>query len=471
MRIHLLAIGGTGMGTLAALLKDQGHTVTGSDTGLYPPMSDLLKEANISVLEGYDVQAVAALNPEVVVVGNSIHSDNPVAKWVETNKVPRLTMPQAIHQFAMAQEEGHKGLIVAGTHGKTTTTALSAYLLSASGRGANALVGGVVLGWNRSHLWSNATWTVVEGDEYETSYYEKTPKLWHYPADILILGNVEMDHRDNFQNLEAVRQAFRQALHRCRSRGGTLVYGGDDPEAAALGRGYEGKKVSFGLDEQNDCRAVDPFWNESGVHFSLRWLGQDRGEWTVPLWGFHNLRNSLGAIAGSLLAGADMGALAVAAKGFPGVKRRQEVVGHVNGHTIIDDFAHHPTALAGTLEALGQKYPTRPLVACFEPRSYTCQTKIHQNALPEALSSAHRIFLGPYPQGSHIPRNEQLDLEKIVSDLHHLGKPAKAVTSYDDLFQELTGLPKDHSVFIFFSSGSFNSLPLKLVQEPWPSRE
>ncbi|MEW5763464.1 MAG: UDP-N-acetylmuramate--L-alanine ligase [Acidobacteriota bacterium] len=459
MRIHMMAVGGTGMGALAGLLKAQGHDVTGCDTVLYPPMSEAIARYGIPVEAGYDPGHLQRLRPDLLVIGNSIHADNPEAQAALADGVPYCSMAEAVRRFAV---EGRKSLVVAGTHGKTTTTALAGWLLESAAMRPNLLVGGIVKGWEASFRWGDGTWTVLEGDEYETAFFDKGPKFLHYAPSILILNNIEMDHLDNFADLSALETAFVR-LFGVVNPGGTVLAGTESPSVARLLPQVGRRTTTFGLGGGEDWTATDVTYSEQGTRFFLFHSGRRLGAFTSPLHGPHNLRNTLAALAASLEAGAELEALKEGLASFPGVRRRQEVLHAGRCWAVVDDFAHHPTALRETLKALRQRFPGRRVTACFEPRSYTCQTALHQGELPGALSLADEVWIGPLPAPGRIPSGSRLDVERVVRDIESLGRKARALASAEEYEREFEAGALEPGLVAFFSSGAFHGLPQKLA--------
>ena len=463
MHIHLMAVGGTGMLALAGLLKAQGHEVTGCDTDLYPPMSDYVIRYGIETLRGFDPAHLDG-RPDLVIIGNAIHADNAEARAVMDEGIPYLSMAEAIGRFAV---RGRKSLVVAGTHGKTTTTALAGYLLREAGLRPNMIVGGVAKNYDSSFLWGGGPWTVLEGDEYETAFFDKGPKFLHYAPSLLVLNNIEMDHLDNFKDLPALETAFVRLLGVVEP-GGTILAGSESPSVRRLipqARALEDRTVqTFGLTGSEDWTVRGVTWSSAGTRFDLLRRGDNLGRFESPLYGAHNLRDTVGALAAALVAGADREHLRTALPGFGGVKRRQEVVFTGSGFVIVDDFAHHPTALHETIAGLRQRFEPARLVACFEPRSFTCQTRLHQDTLAAAFLGADVVRLGPIHYASRIPSHERLDLAAVTGALVAMGKDASVMASSEDYLEELPRLMRRGDLVAFFSSGSFDSLPARLAQ-------
>lgn len=460
MRIHMMAVGGTGMGALAGLLKAQGHDVTGCDTALYPPMSDAIRAYGIPVRsDGFDPSHLDA-NPDLVIIGNAVHESNPEARAAIDLGIEYLSMAEAIRRFSVI---GRRSLVVAGTHGKTTTTALSGWLLSEAGLRPNVLVGGIVNDWDASFRWGGGEWTVLEGDEYETAFFDKGPKFLHYDPSTLILNNIELDHLDNFESLQELETAFVR-LFGVVAEAGLILAGTESPSVARL-VGFAGRRVqSFGLSGGEDWSAGDVAYTEEGTRFRLLFKKKNLGAFQTPLYGAHNLRNCIAALAACLEAGAELGLLQEALGSFPGVRRRQEIVYSGHGRVIVDDFAHHPTAIRETLKGLRQRFARHRIVACFEPRSFSCQTRLHEAALPEAFALADEVLLGPFNPSKKIPEEERLDLRKVAAAIRSSGKKASVMETPEAYMDHLEEVGDGPTLVAFFSSGPFFGLPARLAE-------
>ncbi len=456
MRIHLIAVGGTGMGSLAGLLKAQGHEVSGCDGHLYPPMSETLLKYGIDSLEGHDPSHLVP-RPDLVVVGNACHKDNPECVACIDEGIPYLSMAEAIRRFAL---EGRKSLVVSGTHGKTSTTALCGYLLEQAGLKPNMIVGGIARDFDASFLWGGGEWTVVEGDEYETAYFDKGPKFLHYRPDLLILNNIEMDHLDNFKDLAELENAFVRLFGVVSEDG--LVLAGTESESVRRLLPLIGRRtLPFGLEipDAGGLTAADVHYGQEGTWFRLLEGKVDWGPFLSPLYGAHNLRNTIAALGAALQAGAEIEALRECLPGFRGVKRRQEVVAEAKGIVVVDDFGHHPTAIRETLRALIQRFEPKRVVACFEPRSFTCQTDTHQETLPGAFHGADVVLLGPLKAHSKIPTEKRLDLDRVARELNDSGVSSVVMDDAEAYLSWMSEELAEGDLVAFFSSGSFSSLP------------
>jgi len=459
MRIHMMAVGGTGMGALAGLLKAQGHDVTGCDNALYPPMSEAIARYGIPTRTGFDPSHIEP-PPDVLIVGNAVHADNPEAVAAIEEGVEYLSMAEAIRRFAIA---GRKSLVVAGTHGKTTTSALCGYLMNEAGFHPNLIVGGIAKDFDASFLWGGGEWTVVEGDEYETAFFDKGPKFLHYEPEVLVVSNIEMDHLDNFKDLAALENAFVRLLGVVRE-GGIVIAGTESPSVKKV-LTFSGRKVrSFGLTGAEDWYASDVTFASECTRFRLNFRGRNLGVFESRLYGAHNLRNTLAAFAACQEVGVDVEALREALPRFSGVRRRQEVVYDSGSFTVLDDFAHHPTAIHETLKAVKQRYPGRRLITCFEPRSFTCQTKLHEVAFRQAFTLSNVILLAAVSYSAKIPPKERLDLENLKANLEGMDKHAEVLPSPEAFMDWFSKNLAPGDLVAFFSSGNFDDLPARLAE-------
>jgi len=460
--IHLIAIGGTGMAPLAALLAAAGHRVRGSDGPLYPPMSTLLESAGIRPFEGFDAAHLEP-PPDLVVVGNAVPRDNPEALETERRGLARLSMPEALARFFLADR---RPLVVAGTHGKTTTTALAAWVWSACGRDPGFLVGGVPLDLATGFRHGGGERFIVEGDEYNAAYFDRGPKFLHYRPETALLTSVEYDHADLYPSPEALEGAYRQ-LVRLLPESGLLVACGDSEAVRAVAREARCRVVYYGLERNNDLRLSAPAeTTASGSRFEI--LGPAEGERhdvELGVWGEHNVSNALAVWAAARHDGLGADEIASALARFRGVRRRQELLGEPDGVAVVDDFAHHPTAVAKTLEAMRSRFAGRRLVACFEPRSLTAGRAFFHDAYREAFERADRVFFAPLFHRHRIPAEERVDLEALGRELAAAGVETEIAEDCEDLAQRVVASVGPGDVVITMSSGSFEGLPARLVRD------
>jgi UDP-N-acetylmuramate: L-alanyl-gamma-D-glutamyl-meso-diaminopimelate ligase len=459
LHVHLVAIGGTGMAPLAALLAADGHRVTGSDGPLYPPMSTLLAAAGIVPLVGYDARHLDP-PPDLVVVGNAVRRDNPEAVECERRGLPRLSMAEALARFFLADR---RPLVVAGTHGKTTTTALAAWTLTAAGRDPGFLVGGVPLDLGVSFRRGGGARFVVEGDEYNAAYFDRGAKFLHYRPETAVVTSVEYDHADLYPDAAAFRDAFRRFVALVPP-GGRLVACGDSDEVRALAATARAPVVLYGARDTNDVTfAAPPAADGRGTSFVVRERGGGEHAVRLGVWGLHNATNALAVWAAVRGDGVAPEAIADAFARFRGVKRRQELVGEAGGIAVVDDFAHHPTAVAATLASLRQRFPGRRLVAAFEPRSLTAGRAFFLDGYRRAFRGADRVLLAPVFHRDRLAPEDRLDLERLAADLSATGVAARACASVDEVASEALAEARAGDVVVTMSSGSFAGLAARLA--------
>lgn len=459
LHIHLIAIGGTGMAPLACLLQAEGHLLTGSDGPLYPPMSTLLERAGIRPFQGFD-PAHLEPRPDLVVVGNAVPRHNPEAVEVERLGLPRLSMPEALARFFLGDR---RPLVIAGTHGKTTTTALAAWVLTRAGRDPGYLVGGLPVDLGTSFRRGGGERFVVEGDEYNAAYFDRGAKFLHYKPETLILTSVEHDHVDLYPTAESLLEAYRQLLALVPPAGRVIACA-DEPGVRELVAAARCRVELYGRAADADVRldgAVTA--RPEGARFRLVERGGGAHELDLGLWGEHNVANALAVWAAARADGVAPAAIAAAFASFRGVRRRQEVVAEANGVTVLDDFAHHPTAVAKTLAALAERFAGRRLVACFEPRSLTAGRAFLAAGYLAAFAPAARVFLAPLYHRDRLAPEERLDLDALASELTRRGTVTTLAASVEELLPALLGELGAGDVVVTMSSGSFAGLPQRLA--------
>ena len=450
------------MATLAALLKHGGNDVSGSDEHVYPPMSDFLAAEGITVLEGYRPEHVAGAL-DLVVVGNAISRGNAELEAVLDRNLRYTSLPEAIRDHWLWNAQS---IVIAGTHGKTTTTALTGWLLTAAGADPTVLIGGIARNFGAggaggaSYRVGKGKAFVIEGDEYDSAYFDKTAKFLKYLPDIAVVNNIEFDHADIYADLDEVRLAFKRLVNLVPRSGLTLL-GIDSPDAAALAPLACSRVQTFGLDASADWRAVDI---TSGVDtaFTVRHGARDRGRFRMSMLGEHNVRNALVAIAVGTEVGLDIEALRAGLAGFAGVKRRLEVVGEVGGVTVYDDFAHHPTAVAETLKALRRSVGSRRIWAIFEPRSASSCRRVFQDDFARAFAGADEVVLASIFRSS-LPAEQRLSEEQLVADLHAGGVAARHLPTVDAIVASVSREVRAGDVIVVMSNGGFGGIHGKLL--------
>ncbi|MGE5412792.1 MAG: UDP-N-acetylmuramate--L-alanine ligase, partial [Syntrophomonadaceae bacterium] len=404
-RIHMVPVGGTAMVPLAALLLEEGHRVTGSDRALYPPMSTLLEGLGIPVAPAFAAENVPA-DADTVIVGNAALRDNVEAAEAVRRGLDVLSLPQAIRRHLLP---GKTSVVIAGTHGKTTTSALTAWLLHDAGRDPGFLVGGEMKNFGRGYRHGKGPHFVLEGDEYNAAFFDRGPKFLHYEPKHLFVGNIEFDHADLYADLPAVVEAFRQVV-RLVPTGGVVVVNADDPRVAALALESAAALVRVSLENPSaDFSARDLRFGPDGTEFTLLEAGLPAARLSSPLLGVHNVRNALGAIALVRGLGLSLSEIERSLPRFAGVRRRMDVRGEKNGVLVVDDFAHHPTAVRGTLEAARARFPGRRLWALFEPRSNTAGRKMFEEEYAGAFDAADALVVAPVFHAQRLGPDNQID--------------------------------------------------------------
>jgi len=447
------------MATLAALLKHRGHDVSGSDEHVYPPMSDFLAAERINVLEGYRAEHVAG-PPDLVVVGNAISRGNAELEAVLDGGIRYASLPETIRDQWLW--DAHS-IVIAGTHGKTTTTALTGWLLTAAGADPTVLIGGIARNFGddgASYRVGKGKAFVIEGDEYDSAFFDKTAKFLKYLPDIAVVNNIEFDHADIYRDLDEVRLAFRRLVNLVPQKGLTLI-GVDSPDAAALAGQARSRVQTFGLGAGAEWRGLDVSIGAS-TSFRVQRAGQDLGEFTMPLLGDHNVRNALVAIAVGVDLGLDIEQLRKGLAAFKGVKRRLEIVGEARGVRVYDDFAHHPTAVEETLKAIRRSAPGKKVWAIFEPRSASSCRRIFQDDFARALSGADEVVIASVFRSS-LPPEERLSESKLVDDLTADNVRARHLPDVDSIVRTVSSEAVDGDLIVVMSNGGFGGIHRKLL--------
>ena len=461
-RVHLIGICGTAMASLAGLLQLHGHTVTGSDAAAYPPMSDLLRELKIPVLEPYAASNLAE-RPDLVIVGNALSRGNAELEYVLDERIPFASLARTIHEEFLT---GRESLVVAGTHGKTTTTSMLAWIYEVAGRTdarfiPSFLIGGVAENFGTSfHLRPTRTF-ILEGDEYDTAFFDKGPKFMHYFPDAAILTHVEFDHADIYRDLEAVKTAFKRFVNLIPRRGRLVAFDGSENVTECAAKAFC-KVERYGFASGSDWQVRDLRHEEGSTRWSVFKGGEPCLELSLQMAGEHNALNATAAAALAFGNGVPAAAIAEAVATFQSVKLRLEVKAVVNGITIIDDFAHHPTAIRETLKALRSAYPQSRLWAVLEPRSNTLRRNVFEKELVEALRLADEVVIAGVFKQEGIPLAERLHPEAIVTALQSTGHPAEFGVDADAIVQSIAPRLKAGDVVAILSNGGFGGIYEKL---------
>jgi len=445
------------MATLAAMLKTRGFDVRGSDQNVYPPMSDFLAEQKITTQQGYDASHISG-DLDLVIVGNAISRGNPELEEVLDRKIRYCSLPEAIRDHFLW---GARSVVIAGTHGKTTTTSLTGWLLTHGGADPSVLIGGIADNFGGSYRVGGGREFVIEGDEYDSAFFDKTAKFLKYLPDIAVINNLEYDHADIYPDLESIRLAFRRFVNLIPRRG-LLLAGADDPEAVALTKTARCRVETFGLSEGADWQAHDLKVLEGATAFSVRRRGEPAGTFEVPLLGAYNVRNALAAMAVGAAVGLSPDTMAAGLRAFKGVRRRLQLRGTAHGVAVYDDFAHHPTAIAETLAGVRSAYPDRRIWAIFEPRSATSCRKVFQSEFTRAFENADRVLLPPIFR-STLPPDQQLSVEQLITDLKTSGKNARTLPGVQDIVDVVSREARPSDLVIVMSNGGFDNIHQKLL--------
>ncbi|MBN2068258.1 MAG: Mur ligase [Opitutales bacterium] len=468
MHIYFLGICGTAMGNAALLLKEQGHRVSGCDTGIYPPMSDVLASARIDVLEGYDAERLQQLAPDLVVIGNANSRGNVEVEYLlNSQQIPYVSLPQLLGEQILS---GRKPVVITGTHGKTTTTALTAFLMAQAGKDLGYLVGGAPRDLpSGAHLGTDAPF-VIEGDEYDSAFFDKRSKFIHYKPEILVINNIEFDHADIFRDLPDVLRTFNHLLRIVPGKGFVLA-NGDDANVLSLLPVSWTKIIKVGTAETNDLRICDFAEDESGSSFTLKWHGQIWGKVEWGIYGLYNARNAaMAALAAGLAMDADAPTAAVdlqMLQHYQGVKRRQEILLESKELVLMEDFGHHPTAISQTLDSLRRRYPTYTLAACFEPRSNTARTDLFRKEFEDALSRADAALIAPVHNAQRLGE-DALKTDAMAEKLSHRGLFSVAYLDNEALLSDLKQYIGNHQkplLVCFFSNGAFGGITRSLIRD------
>jgi UDP-N-acetylmuramate: L-alanyl-gamma-D-glutamyl-meso-diaminopimelate ligase len=470
-RIHLIGVCGTAMATLAALLRSRGHDVQGSDQNVYPPMSDFLRTEGIRTLTGYRPEHITP-DLDLVVVGNAISRGNPELEAVLERRVRYCSLPEIVRDEFLWRS---RAVVLAGTHGKTTTTSLTGWLLTHGRRDPTVLVGGIALNFGdggSSYRVGQGPEFVIEGDEYDSAYFDKTAKFLKYLPQVAVVNNIEFDHADIYQDLDAVLLAFRRLVNLV-PKNGLLLLGADSPHAAALQAAAVSPVETFGVDPPppgSGEAGAPPTWrageitHQDGItRFNVARGGAHYGTFASPLLGVHNVRNALAAIAVGAHVGLGQGVLAEGLRAFKGIKRRLETVGVAAGVTVLDDFAHHPTAVRETLSALRIGYPERRLWAVFEPRSASSCRRIFQADFAEAFGQADETIIAGVFRSS-LPESERLSPDQLVGDLRSRGQRARHIPEVDEIVATIAAERRSGDVVVLMSNGGFGGIHGKLLR-------
>jgi UDP-N-acetylmuramate: L-alanyl-gamma-D-glutamyl-meso-diaminopimelate ligase len=452
--VHFIGIGGTAMASAAVAMHELGYQVTGSDQDvIYPPMSTFLAERSIRVMAGY-AEVNLAHRPDLVVVGNAISRGNPEAEAVLERKLRYCSLPELLKEFFI---RGRRSLVVTGTHGKTTTASLLAWVLESAGLNPSFLIGGIPRNLGQGARFTNSEWFVIEGDEYDTAFFDKRSKFVHYLPEVAIVNNLEFDHADIFPTLADIQLSFRRFIHLI-PRNGLLLANGDETNITPLLDVRHCPVKRFGLGAANELKASGLVLRDDSSEFEL---GGTR--FRIPMVGELNVRNALAVTAAARHCGIRDSAIQTAFDSFLSVKRRMEVRGEAGGVTVIDDFGHHPTAIRETVRALRVKFPGRRIWAVFEPRSNTTRRNVFQQELVDALERADAVVVAEVARLEQLPMGERLNPEKLMQDLRLTGKPAAYLPTVESIVDHVGSGARPGDVVCVFSNGGFGDIHNRLL--------
>jgi UDP-N-acetylmuramate: L-alanyl-gamma-D-glutamyl-meso-diaminopimelate ligase len=453
-RVHFVGICGTAMASTAAAMQERGFQVSGSDQNVYPPMSTFLAGRNIEVVPGYAERNLGH-KPDLVVIGNAISRGNPEAEAVLERKLRFCSLPELLKEFFL---RGRRSLVVSGTHGKTTTTSLLAWVFEHSGLNPSYLIGGIPNNLGQGARFTDSEWFIIEGDEYDTAFFDKRSKFVHYLPEVALINNLEFDHADIFDNLAAVQRSFGHFI-RLIPRNGLLLANGDDPNLAPLLNITHCPVKRFGLGEDNSVHA-----------FNLK-LGPTASSFEIPSFKFHlnlvgelNVRNALAVVACAKHCGLSNKQVQAAFDTFKGIKRRMEVRGIAGGVTVVDDFGHHPTAIRETLRALRIKYPHQRIWALFEPRSNTTRRNVFQAELAGAFADADAVVVSQVARLEQLSPQERLDPARLMQDLQGAGKQAAYLPDAETIVAHVAKSAQGGDVICVFSNGGFGGIHERLLE-------
>lgn len=456
-RVHFIGICGTGMATLAALMKEKGYDVSGADDGVYPPMSDFLRDKGITVCRGFAMENLQP-QPDLVVVGNALSRGNPEIEYVLNFKIPYISMPEALREFFL---RGKNSVVVTGTHGKTTTTSIISWVLHAAGKQPGFFVGGIAENFQSSYSAGKGKIFVIEGDEYDSAFFDKGPKFMHYMPETAVIGNVEFDHADIYPNLDAIRVQFQRFVNLIPERG-YLAIGADSPVAMEVSRKAFCRTESFGLEAGNDWSARNISLEAARLCFDVLYQKKLFRRISLGLFGAFNIRNALAAAAVLHRLGVPEDDIRDGMESFKGVRRRLQLRAEAGGIRIFEDFAHHPTAVRETLLAVREVYRPVRLWAIYEPRSATSRRNVFQAEIAEALAQADCIALPSLYRPDKVPEQERLDIDRLVEDLRRQGRAAWNLQTVEGIIEKVCAEAHEGDLILIMSNGGFGGIYEKL---------
>lgn len=456
--IHIIGICGTAMGSLAAMLRERGYEVRGSDAMAYPPMSTWLAERGIDIMRGYAAENLD-WGPDLVIVGNVCRAEYADAAEMRRRNLPHMSLPEAMAHFFL---KGKRPLVLTGTHGKTTTSSMLAWVMAFAERDPGFMIGGITGNFGSNYRLGEGDIFVIEGDEYDTAYFDKVPKFWHYSPFRATINNVEFDHADIYNNIEEIEHVFERFAQMLPAQG-SLWVNGDDPRALKVSADCPAPRRTFGLGEANDLRALNIRYG-AVTRAELVYQGKSLGDFELATPGEFNVRNMLGTVGIALDEGLPVEVIREAMAKFKTAKKRQELIGEVNNIRVYDDFAHHPTAVHEIVEAMRQRYPARRIWAIFEAKSNTSRRRIFQDDYPPAFAGADIVILSrPFAKKDNLPEDERLDIERVAADIAALGPETRLIPEIPDIVDFVAQRAQPGDIILGLSGSAFGGIHQKIL--------
>jgi UDP-N-acetylmuramate: L-alanyl-gamma-D-glutamyl-meso-diaminopimelate ligase len=462
--VHIIGIGGSAMAPLAGMLREHGFRVSGSDSGVYPPASTLLESLGIPYFHSFDAAHLTPA-PDLVIVGNVIARGNPELEELLDRKIPHRSMPEILEEVFLP---GKHSIVVSGTHGKTTTTAMLAWIFHTAGKNPTFLVGGIAENFGKSYGLGSGPEMILEGDEYETAIWDRGPKFFHYHPDDLIITSLEYDHADIYADFDSYQLAFKRLVNLVPRSGRVVIWGDTQESGPALRRAAEKAfcpVITYGFSKENDWIATEPRVVDDGMQFRVTHRGELFGDFTLAASGRHNVLNALAAMAIAQGRGISASLIEKSLSTFQSVRRRMDVKGERRGILVVDDFAHHPTAVRATIEAARARWPGRRLWAILEPRSNSMRRKVFQDALPQSLALADKVILGGVFRAQQLGDENRMDPENVAASVRALGKETKVIANSDSIVEDLATNTRTGDVLLIMSNGNFDGLCEKLMNK------
>ncbi len=452
---HFVGICGTAMGSVAAAMKAKGYAVTGSDMNVYPPMSTFLEDAGITLSSGYRAENIPA-EADVIIIGNAISRGNEEAEAALDRKLLYQSLPEVLKEHFL---RGRRNLVVSGTHGKTTTTSLLAWILESAGHNPSHMIGGIPRNMGQGARFTDSEFVVLEGDEYDTAFFDKRSKFLHYLPEIVVVNNIEFDHADIYNSIDEIKLTFKRLLNIVPSNGVAFI-NGDDEHCLDVAKNAPAPVQTVGMSAQCDVQIMDVVYEVSGSSFTLQ------GErYTVPMSGEFNVRNAAMAVCSARFSGLTADEIRTGLLGFTGIARRQELRGEVKGIKVVDDFAHHPTAIDLAVAALRQQYEPKNLWVIFEPRSNTTRRNVFQKELATALAKADRAIISGVPDPEKVEEHDRLDPAKLIADVKEQGTEGWFYETVEEIVNHVSRQAEEGDVIAVLSNGGFENIHRRMLDQ------